>query len=265
MKATKFSQFLQDREELQFVDRPHWIYIVEAVIWSAILILGGFFIHNLINDYFIFPRLENNIYADGFFLNVAAYASLFFLWGSVVFAALYFISMLIFWASTYVFASDRRLYMKTGLIRVLVYEVSFDEIRKTDINYGLLGRFLGYGKMVMDARFVEDTELPYIYHPETFQKIIHNANDLAGDINISYVTDNMPDEAEKILPKQSDAQDQVKPMRQHKKYLDESMNKQESHIDEKEMTTHASERPRRQKNEKDIQRPASTRLKTIDI
>jgi len=220
MKATKISQFLQVREELKFIDRPHWIYLLEAAIWSCIIITIGLFAHNFIAQNFIYPRLDNNLYADGLLINIAAYSARVILWGSSIFAILYFLNRLVFWSSTYIFASDRRLYMKTGLIRVLVNEVSFEEIRKTDINYGLCGRFLGYGKLMMDARFVEDTELPFIYHPETFSKLIHHENDLAGDINLSYVTNGMKNKTEQIIPQKEDVKDQVATMGEQKEFVD---------------------------------------------
>lgn len=234
MKATKFSQFLQSREELKFVDRPHWIYLLEAVIWSIIIIAIGFFAQGLIAKFFIYPSLSENIFADGFFLTVLSLAAQIVLWGSILFSLIYFINNLIFWASTYVFSSDRRIFVKTGLIRVLVKEVSFEEIRKTDINYGLLGRFLGYGKLMMDARFVEDSNIPYTYCPEKFVKLIHYANDLAGDINISYITNNMEEEADEILARSDDVSSQVKPQREHEKFVNYAFSDGEAPDDEGE-------------------------------
>ena len=130
MKATRFDQFLQSREKLKFVDKPHWIYVVEAAVWSIVIVGVGIFIHSFLASQIIYPSLNNNINADGFIVNVAAYSARIALWSSVIVAILYFLNRLVFWASTYIFASDRRLYMKTGLLRVQVNEVSFDEIRK---------------------------------------------------------------------------------------------------------------------------------------
>jgi hypothetical protein len=188
MKATKFSQFLQHREELQFVDRPHWIYIVEAGIWTTLIILIGFWVHSWIADNLIYPGITGEESFNSLLLTAAGYGALIAKWGSLLYGTLYFLSKVIFYFSTFVFASDRRLYFKTGMVRVQVFEISFDEIRKTDINYGWLGRFLGYGKLMLDARFVEDEDLPYTHKPETFGKLIHYNNDLAQDINLSMAT-----------------------------------------------------------------------------
>lgn len=202
MKATKFSQYLQHREELQFVDRPHWIYVVEAGIWATLIILGGFWIHNWLGINFITPNLNaadnasatmpngltQGVNLSSLTLTITAYVALFVKWGGLLYATFYFINRVIFYLSTFVFASDRRLYYKTGMIRVQVFEIAFEEIRKTDINYGWLGRFLGYGKLMLDARFVEDEDLPFLHKPETFGKLIHYNNDLSQDINLSMVT-----------------------------------------------------------------------------
>lgn len=192
MKATKFSQYLQPREELQFVDRPHWIYVVEAAFWALFVIIIGFLANMWLGANFITPRIGNTPDDIGrIILYAAAYVALFLKWGALVYGIFHFINRVIFFFCTYVFCSDRRVYEKKGLIRVRVFEVSFDEIRSVDINYGTLGRFLGYGKLQMDARFVQDEDLPFTYCPEKIQKLIHYNNDLSQDINLSMVTKDM--------------------------------------------------------------------------
>ena len=254
MKATKFSQYLQSREDLKFVDTPHWIYIVEALIWSCIIIAVGIIGNQFIANNFIYPQLNQNVAANGFILNAAAYIARGLLWGSFLMAVIMFLNKLAFWASTYVFASDRRLYMKTGIMRVIVNEVSYDEVRKTDINYGWIGRFLGYGKLIMDARFVEDTKLPFTYSPEKFAKLIHYSNDLDEDINLSYVTDGMKDRADQMVAKQSSVEKQVAPMREQSKIAEQKF---------------AEDEQRENKSDEEIahddfENAADTRNKTID-
>lgn len=225
MKATKFSEYLQNREELKIVDTPHWIYVFEAIVWSSFIMAMGFFINQFIANTFIYPALGGNANANGFIINAAAWIAFASLWGSIVFAVIYFLKQLAFYASTYIFASDRRLYMKTGLIRVLVNEVSFDEIRKTDINYGFFGRFLGYAKLIMDARFVEDTDLPFIHTPEKFAKLIHYENDLINDVNLSYVTNGVKEDADKVVPRQDDVKHQVDKMDKQAEFCEEAFDR----------------------------------------
>ena len=54
-----------------------------------------------------------------------------------------------------------------------------------------MGRFLGYGKLMLDARFVEDEELPFTHRPETFGKLIHYNNDLTQDVNLALATNDI--------------------------------------------------------------------------
>lgn len=261
MKATRFDQFLQNREQLKLVDRPHWIYLAEALIWSAIIITTGLIVNEFIGAIIIFPTLNNNVYADGLIVNVAAWFASFALWGSILIAVVYFLNTLIFWASTYIFASDRRLYMKTGLLRVLVNEVSFDEIRKTDINYGWFGRLIGYGRLMMDARFVEDTDLPYIYNPEQFSKLIHYSNDLDSDINLSYVTKGMSEDVDKIIPQKSETHEQVAPMHKQAEFADyafDDIEKQKLDCDTKEEQAHQDFEDAVDVGHPDIEKPANT-------
>jgi hypothetical protein len=203
MKATKFSQYLQSREELKFVDTPHWIYVIEAAIFSVIILVGTFWVSALIAGNYLTTPSEGGL--DTILMAVAGWGTLFLEWGAIIFVLFYFINRVIFYLCTYIFASDRRLYVKTGLVRVLVRELSFDDIRATDINYGLLGRFLGYGKLLMDARFVDDFKIPYTHKPEFFAKLIHFDNDLAGDVNLSFALQGLKKDnaSESDIPKSS--------------------------------------------------------------
>jgi len=265
MKATRFDQFLQSREELKFVDRPHWMYVVEAAIWSGAIIAIGIFVNLFIASNIIYPRLNDNINADGIIVNVAAYAARIALWGSFFISVIYFLNKLIFWASTYIFASDRRLYMKTGLLRVQVNEVSFEEIRKTDINYGWFGRLIGYGKLMMDARFVEDTDLPYIYHPEQFSKLIHYSNDLDGDVNLSYVTNGMKGKADQIISEKSEVHKQVAPMREQAEFVDHAFTDKEQKELQAGDDIHHDFEDVVDVPDKNINKPASSKVSKVNV
>ena len=43
----------------------------------------------------------------------------------------------------------------------------------------------------MDARFVKDTDIPFVSNPENFAKLINYENDLIKDVNLSFATDGM--------------------------------------------------------------------------
>ena len=201
MKATKFSEYLQSREELKFVDSPHWIYVIEAAIISVAVLFTAFFVSMFIENSLMTGFLGTGGAFDSIIATVLGYSTLIIEWGAILFVLVYFINRVIYYLTTYIFASDRRLYLKTGLIHVRVKEISFDEIRATHINYGLFGRFLGYGKLMMDARFVSDADLPFTYNPEIFGKLIHYDNDLVDDVNLSLALGDDKERRENDLPK----------------------------------------------------------------
>lgn len=193
MKATKYSQYLQKREHLQYVDTPHWIYIFEALIYAAFFIIVGVWISTFLLTSSLIQGTVGNMGIGGFILTILYYVALVVKWGLIIYGLGFFIHRVIYYLTTYVFASERRLYVKTGLIMARVDSVNFDEIRSIEVNYGFIGRFLGYGKLNMDARFVQDTEIPFVYYPERFVKLINHENDLVKDVNLSFATQGMND------------------------------------------------------------------------
>ena len=194
MKATKFSDFLQPREKLKFVDRPHWIYVFSGAMWALALVALGFFTNTWVMANFVDP-ISGPVYGfDAFLRNVMGWTAVGVWWACVATAIVVLLHSIIYYRSTYVFSTDRRLFVKRGLIWVRVTEVSYSEIRKTDINYGLIGRFLGYGKLLLDARFVENSQIPFVPNPEQFEKIINYYNDLETDMNYTYITRGMKEE-----------------------------------------------------------------------
>lgn len=190
MRATHFSQYLQDREELRFVDGPHWIYVVQAVIFSVIALCVGVWLSAFINAQFmsVAPVTSGVSSVNNFIATSVRYITGFIYWGTLIGTMAYFLNRVTFYLTTYVFLSDRRLFMKTGLMMVKVNEMDFDEIRSAHLNYGFFGRLLGYARPLLDARFVDNLQLPYIHQPEELMKIIHCEHDLQKDVALTLVT-----------------------------------------------------------------------------
>ncbi|MCB9990427.1 MAG: PH domain-containing protein [Rhodospirillales bacterium] len=77
--------------------------------------------------------------------------------------------------ATEIALTDQRLIYKTGLIFVDVKEIDLAEIRSETVHHGLLGRFLRYGEVHLDSRFVGDIYLPAMVKPYILLKDIHAA------------------------------------------------------------------------------------------
>lgn len=186
MRATHFSQYLQEREQLRLVDSPHWIYIAQAVIISVLVLGAGLWLAGFVGTHFVsFGGLGS---LNAIINQAMQYIAFFLYWGTLIGTVFYFLNRVIFYLTTYVFMSDRRLFLKRGLLMVKVNELDFDEIRSAHLNYGFFGRILGYAQPLMDARFVDDIKLPFIHRPEEAMKVIHSEHDLQKDVALTLVS-----------------------------------------------------------------------------
>ncbi len=157
-------------ERVMYVARLHWICLFEGFLWfasfwaiglsfsdwlahiqSAQSTLGSFYI----GDFLIAPRVTWFFYmmmAGGTFLFMTHLAKL---------------------LSTEIALTDQRIIYKTGLIFTETEEIDLHEIRAERVKHGLFGRFLNYGRVYLDCRFVGDVTLPRIRKPYRFLKTMH--------------------------------------------------------------------------------------------
>lgn len=77
--------------------------------------------------------------------------------------------------TTEVVLTGGRLIHKHGWIFVDVEEIDLSEITAEYVHHGSLGRFLSYGTLHLDCRFVADVYLPAIRHPHKFLQATHKA------------------------------------------------------------------------------------------
>ena len=80
---------------------------------------------------------------------------------------------LIFYRSTHIALTSDRLIYKTGMFFVNVHESALEEIKGEQVHNGFFGRFLDYGFLQIDCRFVENMHLPAIARPYAFLHDIH--------------------------------------------------------------------------------------------
>ena len=155
-------------EEMIGVSRIHWIHVVQGLLWLIGLMALGFVLDSLIAGFFglILPSVQ---FAGA--LLEATWLELFFLCAGLYIFSVYFIHF----ATTEVALTNQRVIYKRGWIFVDIKEVNLDEIKGSNIDLGLLGRFLGYGSIALDARFVRDTQLPFINEPYRFVRAMNEA------------------------------------------------------------------------------------------
>ncbi len=186
-------------EKILMILRPHWIYLLEGILWFIALTLLGF-----VGDYYLYGYAEAHNFAfslDFYFFQVNQ-NTLFLPW---VFG---FVGFGIFWplalayASTEVGLTNQRIIYKKGLIFIEVDQVELDDIKAEQVYHGWLGWALGYGRIHLDCRFVGDVWLPAIYKPYKLLKSIHVANMRHPDID--YTTDHLNENLKRIEQKEKE-------------------------------------------------------------
>jgi hypothetical protein len=166
-------------EQLIGVSAAHWIYGAKGIGWLVLFSLGGLIIRYFINSFVV---AGTGILALTGFGQVAFWICLSI--GSVLF----FFHLLIM-ISTEVALTTKRVIYKRGLIAVDVREVDIEEVKAADVNNGWLGRFLNYGYLIFDARFVTNLQLPAIGDPYRFVKALNERRSKVKQDSMTIVLD----------------------------------------------------------------------------
>ena len=168
---TRFiKNFISDGEHIVYVTRLHWIYAVEGMLWLAFMTVTGY-----AADYFLWKHFGVHAENDQQNILVLVFGSRYpwtfwlFSAGGIFICLVHIIKLF----ATEIALTDERLVFKTGLIFVNVKEIDLSEVRAEQVHHGLLGRFLGYGTLHLDSRFVGDIYLPAVRKPYKLLKAIH--------------------------------------------------------------------------------------------
>jgi hypothetical protein len=157
---------------------PHWIYILQGFLLLLFAIATGFTLDTMIKLYpsALSLDIENESVANLFFYLRSSVFTVCLAIGIIL-----FLHNLIFYRSTHVALTSDRLIYKTGMFFVNVHESSLDEIKGEQVHNGFFGRFLDYGFLQIDCRFVKNMYLPAVAHPYAF---LHNLHKLVKKKNL---------------------------------------------------------------------------------
>lgn len=164
-------------ERLILSARLHWIYLVEGALWFAGAAALGMGFDRILWRY-IFPFWVGSGAGNG-------HPIISLLFGGV--GLTIFIFYLLKFLMTDIVLTSQRLIYKKGLIFVEVKEIDLIEIHAEYVHHGLLGRFLGYGKIKFDSRFIGDIRMPAVSHPYKLLKSMHSARSKLHDPLEGYV------------------------------------------------------------------------------
>lgn len=179
-KSQGFIQRTMGRDEtLIMAAHLHWFYLFVGFLWFL-----GFVTVGAGLDYLIWDFLESNIPPHKRVVLGIQFESrgLILKWLMTAIGSGILIHYLIRYCTTRVALTNKRLLIRTNLIFVKVDEVDLEEIKSEHVANGLLGRFLNYGEITFDARFVGDISFPNIADPYRLLRTTHEARTrLSGD------------------------------------------------------------------------------------
>lgn len=194
-------------EKLILIARIHWIALFIGFLWFAGLTLLGEGIEQITWQYLEsrIPETERTIMGYQF-----GSRGVVLQWFLMILGAMIFISYWIGYETTKIALTDKRVLIRKGLIFVRVQEVDLEEIKSERVDHGLLGRFLDYGTLHYDARFVGDIMLPILARPYRLLRKTHDARtrlaesvpflDTMSEKVLKYASSQPPEEPVKETP-----------------------------------------------------------------
>lgn len=192
-------QSLGPKEEILMGARFHWMYTLSAVFW----ILFGLFVGVLIGYVGVWWTINEairarymadmpaDIYEQAWNMIVQEQGGyLKILWGlnalmrfsilgSFLLGLYFFAHMMIVKATTEIAVTSERLVYKKGLIARHVGELNVDRIEGVSVRQGVLGRLLGYGRVLIRGMGVGEVLLPSIEAPIEFRRAIQEAKQMS--------------------------------------------------------------------------------------
>ena len=184
-------------ETLIGISTAHWVYGATGLVWLASMMAVGLALDYFASGFFEYLFRDMNDFAAYrigdilFWLPTAL---------GVVLFILYFLMMI----SPEIGLTSKRVIYKSGIIFVDVKEVDIEEIKAANVDNGLFGRFLNYGYVIFDARFVQGMDLPAIGSPYRFVKALNDARSKLKEESIMGIIDGVEPEAHHV-----DAQERV--------------------------------------------------------
>lgn len=170
-------QSLSSDEKIIHIGRFHWMYTVAAimsivwgivgciaVIWASIYVQTNFMQGNIPVDDGVMAMIKS------LHPGIRLAAFLIFVMGLLRFA-----QMMVVRATTEIAVTTSRLIYKRGLVARYVGEMSIDRIEGVNVLQSILGRILGYGRVMVRGMGVGEVVLPPLDNPVKFRRAIEHA------------------------------------------------------------------------------------------
>lgn len=168
-------QSLSPDEEIIHIGHFHWMYTLRAIMaifWGifgcVVVIAAAVYFQDHYWQGFIAETTLGKVQE----LHPAIRIGAFFVF---IFGVLRFASMMVAKATTEIAITNMRLIFKRGLVARYVGEMSIDRIEGVNVLQSILGRILGYGRIMVRGMGVGEVILPPISNPIAFRRAIEKA------------------------------------------------------------------------------------------
>lgn len=162
LSASFLKNVTEADEKIICRSRLHGIYLVSGVLWFSVLAGIGWGSDYLLWHYLgaFVPDYQFNSSFFNFGLREGWIGWMFSAGGMLLFLTEY-----IKFTSTDLVVTSKRIVYKTGWLNIKLDQTDLSDVRGVHVDQGMLGRFLNYGRMHLDSRFVGDVFIPYIKNP----------------------------------------------------------------------------------------------------
>jgi uncharacterized membrane protein YdbT with pleckstrin-like domain len=168
-------QSLTPGEELIHIGHFHWAYTLDAVMgifWGIVFCVGILIGAIYFQEHFGFGFDSDSMIGKIRELHIGIRLLAFF---AFVMGLWRFAYMMIIKASTEIAITSNRLIYKRGLVARYVGEMSIDRIEGVNVLQTIMGRILGFGRIMVRGMGVGEVILPPIANPIAFRKAIEKA------------------------------------------------------------------------------------------
>jgi hypothetical protein len=165
-------RLISPQEKLLMIARPHWIYVLQGIVWIILLYGVGYAI-----DHYLALHLADSCQQIYVNLGFAEFSHSPFCTQWILAA----IGAALLWVFTVSYLSfeigltNQRVIYKKGLVFIEVDQVGIEDIHGEQVYHGLFGWLLGYGRVKLECRYVGNIWLPAINKPYKLIKALHVA------------------------------------------------------------------------------------------
>lgn len=174
---------LEARERLICIGSLHWVYLASGVFWFTTLAAIGWGADYALWHYFgqFVPQYEIDTSYVRFGLREGWIGTLFTSCGAVIFLTQY-----LRYLTTRIIVTSLRVISKAGWINIRIDGTDISDVRGVHVDQGWFGRFLNYGKIRLDCRFIDDVNIPFVKDPYKFTRNIqHMKSEIESHENTS--------------------------------------------------------------------------------